>query len=234
MQKFADWQPVETGDGAQFDAYVVRDEDCNGHAIVLLQEVFGVNGWMRKTAEWMAGEGYQVAAPDLYWRMQPHVDLGLDKESVQAAFAYRERFDENRAVEDIAATVNHIRSSSPEIRHIHLMGFCLGGKLAVLGAADGNVASAISLYGVGIEQDLEALDRAQCALQLHYGGKDKFVPETAVAAVKQASVSRNVEIFIYPGANHGFFSDARPSYDPTAAKLAWSRSCEFMQRADSS
>lgn len=234
MQTFANWQPVQTGGGAGFDAYVARNANCNGHAIVLLQELFGVNGWMRKTAEWMAGQGFHVAAPDLFWRMQPHVDLGLDKESVKAAFAYRERFDENAAVADIAATVTHVRETSPEARHIHLMGFCLGGKLAVLGAADRNVASGISLYGVGIDQDLGALARAGCPLQLHFGGADKFVPQSAVAAVKQASAGRNIEIFVYPGANHGFFSDVRPSYDPASAELAWSRSRALMERVASS
>ena len=231
---FADWQPIEPGSGAGFDAYVARDSNPNGHAIVLLQEIFGVDGWLRDTAKWAAGQGYYVAAPDLFWRMQPHVDLGHDKESVKAAFSYRERFDEGASVEDIAATVRHIRTTSPESNHIHLLGFCLGGKLAVLGAEDRHVASAISLYGVGIENDLAALDRAQCPLQLHYGGKDRFISESAVAAIEQASAGRNIEIFVYAEANHGFFSNIRPSYDPAAAELAWSRSRDLMTRTGSS
>ncbi len=234
MPMFADWQPIEPGNGAGFDVYVARDANPNGHAIVLLQEIFGVNGWLRDTAKWAAGQGYHVAAPDLFWRMQPHVDLGHDKKSVKAAFSYRERFDEGAAVEDIAATVRHIRATSPETKHIHLLGFCLGGKLAVLGAADRHVASAISLYGVGIEKDLAALDRAQCPLQLHYGGNDQFIPESIVATVEQASAGRDIEIFVYPEANHGFFSNIRPSYDPAAAELAWTRSRDLMTRAESS
>lgn len=230
MPTFADWQPIETGDGAGFDAYMARNAGSNGQAIVLLQELFGVNGWMRETAKWVAAQGFHVAAPDLFWRMEPHVDLGHDKESVKTAFSYRERFDESAAVEDIAATVRHIRAASPEIEHVHLLGFCLGGKLAVLGAGDRDVASAISLYGVGIEKDLDALGRARCPLQLHYGGKDRFIPGSAVAAVEQASVGRDIEIFVYPEANHGFFSNVRPSYDPAAADLAWSRSRALMRR----
>jgi carboxymethylenebutenolidase len=234
MAIVADWQAVGTGNGAGFDAYIARSTSPDGQAIVLLQEIFGVNGWLRDTAEWVADQGYLVAAPDLFWRMQPRVDLGHDKESVKAAFSYRERFDEGAAVGDIAATVRHIRTTSPETKYVHLLGFCLGGKLAVLGASDRNVASAISLYGVGIENDLDALERAHCPLQLHYGGKDRFIPESAVKAVKQASAGRDIEIFVYPEANHGFFSNIRPSYDPAAADLAWSRSCDFMQRAVSS
>lgn len=229
----ADWQRIETDNGAGFDAYVARDANTNGHAIVLLQEIFGVNGWMRETTEWAAGQGYLVAAPDLFWRMQPHVDLGNDKESIKTAFSYAERFDDGAAVEDIAATVRHVRATSPEIEHIHLLGFCLGGKLAVLSAGDRHVASAISLYGVGIEKNPDAIERARCPLQLHYGGKDRFIPNSAVAAVEQASVGRDVEIFVYPEANHGFFSNVRLSYDPAAADLAWSRSCALMLRAAS-
>ena len=229
---FADWQPIEPGNGVGFDAYVARDANPNGHAIVLLQEIFGVNGWLRETAIWAASQGYHVAAPDLFWRMQPHIDLGHDKDSVKAAFAYREQFDEGAAVDDIAATVRHIQSTAPEIKFIHLLGFCLGGKLAVLGARDGHVASAISLYGVGIEKDLGAVYQALCLLQLDYGGIDRFIPASAVGAVKQASVGRDIEIFIYAEANHGFFSNARPSYDPAAAELAWSRSRDLMKRVE--
>ena len=229
---FADWQPIETGCGDSFDAYVAQDLNLNGHAIVLLQEIFGVNGWLRETAGWAAGQGYYVAVPDLFWRMQSHIDLGHDKESVKAAFAYRERFDEGAAVEDIVATVRHIRVVSPEIKYIHLLGFCLGGKLAVLGARDDLVASAISLYGVGIEKDLAVFEQAQCPLQLHYGGNDRFIPASAVAAVEQLSIGRDIEIYVYEEANHGFFSNVRPSYDPAAAELAWSRIRKLMKRVE--
>ena len=113
MPMFADWQPIEPDNGAGFDAYVARDAIPNGHAIVLLQEIFGVDSWLRDTAKWAAGQGYHVAAPDLFWRMQPHVDLGHDKKSVKAAFSYRERFDEGAAVEDIAATRPSRVAASP-------------------------------------------------------------------------------------------------------------------------
>jgi len=233
MPVFAEWQRIETEDNVVFDAYVARDTNPNGHAIVLLQEIFGVNGWVRETATWAAGQGYHVAAPDLFWRMQPRVDLGSDKEAVKTAFSYLERFDEGAAVEDIAATVHHIQATSPETRFIHLLGFCLGGRLAVLGAADRSVACAISMYGTGIEKRLNALDQARCPLQLHYGDKDRFIPNSTVATVEQAAAGQDIEIFVYPEANHGFFSNVRLSYDPAAADLAWSRSRALMRRVAS-
>ena len=231
MTIVAKWEAVETGGGTTFDAYVVRNESANGHAIVLLQELMGVNEALRDSAEMLAEDGFCVAIPDLFWRIEPHIELGYTKDDVKAAFSYLERFDERRAIEDIGATVRHIESNSPDIGHVHLMGFCLGGRLAVTGAHAHSVASAVSLYGVGIERHLDALVQSQCPIQLHFGGRDRFVPSSAVAAIVQAASGRDIEIFVYPDANHGFFARKRPGYDAAAANIAWSRARAFMQRA---
>lgn len=225
------WERIETDDGANFEAYVVGATDATGQAIVLLQEIFGVNEALRDVAHLVAARGYLVTVPDLFWRIEPHIDLGYDKESVKKAFGCLQQFSEERAVEDVRATVRQVRKSAPEVKFVHLMGFCLGGKLAVLTADDRNVTSAISFYGVGIEKDLDALARATCPMQLHFGGLDKFVPSTAVAEVEQEAKRRDIEIFVYPEANHGFFAPKRQSYNAAAAELAWSRCLDVMQRA---
>jgi len=230
MTTFANWERVATDQGSGLEAYVVRGSTADGRAIVLLQEIFGINEALRDTAEMIAAEGYLVAVPDLFWRMQPRVDLGYDKEQVKIAFSYSERFDERLALQDIAATARHARMTS-SAKLVHLLGFCLGGKLAVLGAEDAHVASAISLYGVGIERHLSALTHARCPLQLHFAGKDRFVPSSAVAAIEQAAGGRDIEIHVYPDAGHGFFARKRPGYQPGAAHAAWARAREFMQRA---
>ena len=105
--------------------------------------------------------------------------------------------------------------------------------MAILGAQDRNVASAISLYGVGIERHLGALTSASCPLQLHFAGKDRWVPNSAVAAIEQASSDRDIEIYIYPDAHHGFFPRKRPGHDPAAANAAWARIRAFVQRVSS-
>jgi carboxymethylenebutenolidase len=231
------WEAVTTTDGTGLEAYVVRPVNSNGQGIVLLQEVFGINASIRDVAHWMADQGYLVAAPDIFWRIEPHVELGpakapyfYDKEDTKAAFSYLERLDERYAVDDIAATVRHIKMTSPETRAVHLVGFCLGGKLAILGARDKNVASAISFYGVGIETELGALANARCPMQLHFGGRDRFIPASAVATIEVESRGRDIEIYIYPDANHGFFSNGRKAYDPQTADLAWTRVRSLMQR----
>jgi carboxymethylenebutenolidase len=226
MSVSGDWEKV--GDSG-LEAYVVRPQTGNGHGIVLLQEILGPNATMRNTACEMAQEGYAVEVPDLYWRMHRRVDLGYDKLQVETAFSFSKRLDDKLAVEDIAATVSHLKSIEGA-EFIHLMGFCLGGRLAVLGAQDGNVISAVSLYGVGIERHLDLLASAKCPLQLHYGDRDRWVPNTAVEAVRQASAERDIEIHVYPGINHGFFPRTRPGHDRAASDLAWARIKEFMQR----
>ncbi len=230
MASHAAWESVQSGDGETFDAYLARNARPNGHAIVMLQELLGVNEALRDSAEMLAEEGFCVAIPDLFWRIQPHVELGYGKEDVQAAFSYLERFDERRSLEDIAATVRHVEMHSPAVRYVHLMGFCLGGRLAITGAHACQVASAISFYGVGIERHLDVLVQLQCPVQLHFGGKDRFVPGSAVAAIEQAAVGRDIEIFVYPEASHGFFARKRPGYNADAADTAWLRARTFMRR----
>lgn len=225
------WEKVEADNGASFEAYVVEPEKPSEQAIVVLQEIFGVNEALRDVATLFAHRGYLAVVPDLFWRIQPHIDLDYDKDSVKQAFSLLQQFSERSAVADIAATVRQIRKFSPKVKFIHLIGFCLGGKLAVLSAGDRNVTSVISLYGVGIEKDLDALAQANCPMQLHFGGLDKFVPSPAVAAVEQEAKGLDIEVFIYPEANHGFFAPKRQSYHQPSADLAWSRCLAVMQRA---
>ena len=230
MAQSAGWEWVESNG---LEAYVLRPGNGNFHAIVLLQEIFGVNATMRECAATMAEEGYAVAVPDLYWRMQRRVDLGYDKDQVESGFSLSKRLDDRLACDDIAATVQHVRATMPQVRFVHLMGFCLGGRLAALGALDREVTSAISLYGVGIERHLDALAKVACPLQLHFAGRDRWVPNSAVAAIEQAAAGRDVEIHHYPGIGHGFFPRTRPGHDRAASDAAWGRIRAFMDRVSS-
>jgi carboxymethylenebutenolidase len=230
MAQSAGWEWVESDN---LEAYVVRPDNGNLHAIVLLQEILGVNATMRECAATMGEEGYAVAVPDLYWRLHRRVDLGYDKDQVESGFSFSKRLDDRLACDDIAATVRHVRATMPLVRFVHLMGFCLGGRLAVLAAPDRNVTSAISLYGVGIERHLDALAKVACPLQLHFAGKDRWVPPSAVAAVEQAAAGRDVEIHHYPGIGHGFFPRTRPGHDRAASEAAWGRIRAFMDRVSS-
>lgn len=234
MEDKMGWVPVPLTAETGFDAYETCPQTPNGHVLVLLHEIFGVNVAIRKMCERLAGEGYHVLAPDLFWRIEPHIDLGYDKEGMERALSLPGQLDEERAAADIAATVAIARQRVPEARGVHLLGFCMGGKLAVLGAASCDVASAVSFYGVGVEKIPEALRGARCPLLLHYGDKDQYIPMDAIEQVIALSHDcRNVTVHVYPGAGHGFFSPARAVHHPEAARLAWERTEALFAKVES-
>lgn len=226
------WVAVPRDGETGFEAYEARPDRPNGHVLIMLQEIFGINASIRASADRMAGEGYHVLAPDLFWRFEPHIELAYDKEGMQRAFDLLAKFDEPAAIDDIAATMSLARGTVPGARGFHLVGFCLGGKLAVMAAAKTHPDSAVSFYGVGVEKDIGSLKKARCPLLLHYGGKDRFVPPEAVEAVRAAAREcSDVEIHLYPEADHGFFSPGRPAHDPEASRVAWERSVALFERA---
>ena len=210
---------IEIGDG--MTGYLAMPASGSGPGIVLLQEIFGVNAHMRDVADLWAEEGYVVLAPDLFHAMQQRVELGYDGADLEKAFDFYQRFDVEAAVTDIVASVALLRGRCDRVGAI---GFCLGGKLAWLAAARAGVDAAVSYYGVGIEAALDELPSIQCPVTLHFGETDKFVPESARAAIAAAVSGRPVEIFVYPGADHGFNCPERQAFDKAASLMAHSRS----------
>ncbi len=222
---------VAAGDGGEFKAYVSTPEKGSGPGIVLLQEIFGVNQSMRDVADYYAEEGYVVIAPDLFWRIEPGIELGYTDEDFQKALAYRQQFDIDKSVEDIAATVSALKALPQCVGRVGALGFCLGGKLAYLAAARVGVDCAVSYYGVGIEQSLSEAGSITCPMALHFAGEDKHVPMAAVETVQAALSDRDdIEIYVYPGADHGFSAAARASYDKPSAMMAHSRSIALFRK----
>lgn len=222
---------VAAADGGEFKAYVSTPEKGSGPGIVLLQEIFGVNQSMRDVADYYAEEGYVVIAPDLFWRIEPGVELGYNEEDFQKALAYRQQFDLDKSIEDIAAALSTLRAMPQCVGKAGALGFCLGGKLAYLAAARTGIDCAVSYYGVGIEQALDEAAKITCTLALHFGSEDKHVPPEAVAQIQGALGDRdNIEIHVYPGADHGFSASARSSYDKPSAMMAHSRSIALFRK----
>ena len=222
MSTIADaWVAVPDADG--LDAWEIYPASPNGQALVVLHEIFGVNTAIRRIAGNFAAQGYHVLVPDLFWRVAPHLELGYDADTMARALALAAGLDEEKAVSDIAATV---ALAGQRAACVHLVGFCMGGKLAVRAASIPGVSSAISFYGVGIDEIPESLAQARCPVMLHYGASDPYIPMSAVEAVQAASAGLSyVTLHIYPGAGHGFFSPSRALHHPEAARLAWER-CE--------
>jgi carboxymethylenebutenolidase len=222
---------VRAKDGGSFRAYLATPEKGSGPGIVLLQEIFGINAYIRSVADYYAEEGYVVLAPDLFWRIEPGIELGFAGKDRERAFELYGKFDVERAVGDIAATVSALRAL-PECKgKVGALGFCLGGLLAFLAAAHAGVDCAVSYYGVGIEKRLGDVAKAKCPMVFHMAALDKFTPPEVVEAIRGAFRDRrDVEIYVYPGADHAFARKGGDHYDKPAAMMAHTRSIALFRK----
>jgi carboxymethylenebutenolidase len=221
---------ITAADGGTFNAYLTLPESGAGPGLLLLQEIFGINRHIRDLAGLYAAEGYVTIAPDLFWRIQPGVDLGFSDTDFKKVFELCERFDADQAIKDVADTIKSLRTMPGCNGKIAAIGFCLGGFLAYLTAARCNVAAAVSYYGVGIEKRLNEASAVRCPMVMHFGSEDQFVPAAARESIASAFKGRDeIEIYTYEGADHGFNNSERPSYDRFASMVAHSRTIGLLR-----
>ncbi len=210
---------LTANDGHVLSAFVAGDADAAA-SVVVVQEIFGVNGHIRSVVERYAALGYLAIAPALFDRAERGVDLDYTEEGMQAGFAVREQVDWATTTVDVEAAIDHVRRSRP----VGVVGFCYGGGVAWLSANELPIDAAVGYYGGQIHQ---FLDRApQCPVMLHFGGADHMIPSTDIDSIRAAYPE--VPIHVYPGAGHGFNCDVRASYDPEASALAQERTTEFL------
>ena len=219
-------ETIPTGDGS-FNAYVSEPARPNGHAVIVLQEIFGVTKHVRGIADRFAEDGYLAYAPDLFWRMEPGVELSHSKEDMQKAFGFVERYQDDDGLADIKSTARHIRSQAGFTGRIAAAGLCLGGKLAYLAATLPEVDAGVAFYGVGIEKRLDAAGALRAPLLMHFGDQDPYVSEEARALIAQAVAGKDVQVHLYPGAGHGFYTRGAPA----DIDLARARTHSFLQQA---
>lgn len=221
---------IDTADGS-FAAYVASPPQSPAPAVIVIQEIFGVNADMRAHADRLASQGYLAVVPDMFWRIEPGVEMNTWSEAEWAkAFDLYNRFDEDRGVDDLKAVIDTVRALPSSSGRVGTMGFCLGGKLAYLCACRTNADCNVSYYGVGIENNLGEAHRISKPLMLHIAESDKYVPPEAQERIK-AELGRMaaVAVHIYPGCDHAFGRPTGEHYDREAAELAARRTAEFFR-----
>ncbi|HKV36819.1 MAG TPA: dienelactone hydrolase family protein [Pyrinomonadaceae bacterium] len=217
---------IKSFDGGEFGGYLALPASGYGPGIVVLQEIFGVNDYMRSVTDWYAAHGFVAFCPDLFWRMEPGVQL-TDADWNKAIDFYQ-RLDEAKAVEDSAAAMTFLRHHPACNGRVGAVGFCLGGNLAYLLSVRFKPDCAVGYYGVSIEKSLDEAKNLTSPLMLHIAGDDKFCPPEAQAAI-HTSLDANplATIHVYPGRDHAFGRVGGEHYNAADAELANLRTLEF-------
>ena len=218
-------------EGGEMSAYVARPTAAKAPAVVVLQEIFGVNAVMRDITDGLAEQGFLAICPDLFWRIEPGVDITDGTEAEwKKAFALMNAFDAGAGVKDIAATLARIRSDPGCNGRVGAVGFCLGGQLAWLTATRTDADAAVSYYGVGIEGLLGESANLRKPVMLHLAEADGFVPPPAQAAIREGLAGQALAtIHTYPGRDHAFARVGGEHYHAADAALAGERSLAFLR-----
>jgi carboxymethylenebutenolidase len=215
--------------GGSFSAYVSRPHAARAPGILVIQEIFGINRFIRDLCDHYASLGYLAAAPDLFWRLEPGLQLNPDKEEdSKKAFGLFGRFDVTKGVGDLTATLAALRADKGCNGKVGTVGYCLGGKLAYLMATRSDVDAAVGYYGVGIQDLLGEAAAITHPLLLHIAEEDKYTPPDAQAKIRAelGKVAR-VTVETYAGADHAFARVGGAHYVPAAASLANRRTEAF-------
>ena len=215
-----------------FGGYLASPSSGTGPAILVIQEIFGVNEFVRKICDYHAANGRFALAPDLFWRIEPGVDItDKSEEHWQKAFSLMQAFNIDTGVEDIQTGIDYLRNLEGCTGKVGSVGYCLGGQLAYLTATRTDVDAAVGYYGVYIQDRLGEAGNIKKPLMLHIAEKDQFVPPEAQAAII-AGLKDNphVTIHSYPEMDHAFARTGGQHYDKACADLANTRTETFFRQ----
>jgi carboxymethylenebutenolidase len=209
------------GDGIHLSAYVVKPQGRPRGAIVVVQEIFGVNSHIRRVAEQYAAEGYVAVAPAMFDRLQKGVDLGYDAASVQSGVGLMMKASNDGVIADLNAAIGAVAHAGA----VGMVGYCWGGRITYLAGCRTNIAAGVAYYGGGITQLLPTTPR--CPMMFHFGEHDAHIPPADVGKIR-AAFPQGV-YHLYP-AGHGFNCSDRADFDAASARLAFERSIEFFRK----
>jgi carboxymethylenebutenolidase len=216
-----DFTTLMARDGHEFRAWLSAPKGAPKGAVVVLQEIFGVNSHIRAVTDSFAAEGYVAVAPSLFDRIRMGIETGYGEKEMQEGRGYVMQLKQEQTLKDISAAIAIVKHSG----RVGVVGYCWGGRLAYLAACELPIACSVAYYGGGITQLLDK--KPKVPVMYHFGERDKHITLDDVAKIK-ASHPEGM-YYIYP-ADHGFNCDQRGSYDADSAALARKRTLAFFSR----
>lgn len=224
---------IKSSPDGEFGAYLASPASGRGPGVVVIQEIFGVNAVMRAIADAFAARGYFALCPDLFWRLEPGVQL-TDRSDAEwkRAFDLMGRFDQELGVKDIQNAINYLRHSVNGCTgKVGAVGYCLGGLLAYLAAARTDSDACVGYYGVNIQDKLGEAAKIRKPLMLHIAAKDEYVPpEAQKKIIEGLKGNALVTVHTYPEMNHAFARAGGAHYDKACADLANGRTSTFFRQ----
>jgi len=224
-------EQIKTLNGnAEFPCYVAKPEDQAKAAVIVIQEIFGVNPGIRAKCDHWASLGYLAIAPDLFWRINDDTSLDPDvEEEFKTALDLMGQFDQDQGIRDIEATIHHAQNAIGS-HNVGCVGYCLGGRLAFMSACRTGIRASVGYYGVGIDGLLGESQAMAHEVMLHIPTADGFVPANAQAAMHEGLDSHpKVTLHDYEGLDHGFAAEYGTRRDEAAATLADQRTEAFFK-----
>ena len=217
----ASWISVKNTRNEQFDAYLSLPPTGRGPGLVILQEIFGVNEHIRAVADQYATDGYCVIAPDIFWREGRKIELAYDPQGFERGLGLLGKLNIDQTAIDLQATVSALKRQSACTGKVGSLGFCMGGLLSFIAAAEAGVDTAVCYYGGGIHQHLDRAKKIRCPVLFHFADQDAYIPQQAVAAVRKSLGGRkNVRVIVHAGVDHGFNCWRRPAWNQVTAARA--------------
>jgi carboxymethylenebutenolidase len=222
---------IETPDGP-FSATLMGKSNKGLPALVMIPEIFGINTSLLDMAGNFARQGFVVLAVDIFWRLQPNVNLGYVPDDFKLARDLHSRFDYASGVRDMQAGIDYIRKNPGCTGKVGVVGYCLGGTMAYLAAARTDADAAVGYYGTRIDSYLDDASKISRPLILHLGRLDHRTPPPIMSAIHSAvAANKNVEPFVYENAHHGFANHMRADvYDAEATRTANERTVQFFRK----
>jgi carboxymethylenebutenolidase len=226
-------EAIAADDGSgTFNGLVTLPAAGRGPGLLVIHEIFGVNDYIRSVGDRLAGLGYVTMAPDLFWRQEPTVALPNDESGMSKGMQLAQGFDPEKGAADLGAALAHLRSLPEVSGGAGVLGFCFGGTMAFLCAAEHDPDVAVSYYGSGVPSMLGMADRVTCPILFHFGGADPFLPLDQAQQVEAAFAGRDgAEVHIHDGAGHAFDNTFSTTFhQPEPAAAAWEQTRAFLGR----